>query len=146
MEYLTWRQLRERTRNLSDLLLDEPVLFAHLDAYGSETLLPVQLIRDTWNPVDTPNTLRYDEENEEYSRSADASDESLVLRQFPFMAPLLSFSEMDEDHEERNAWLATPNPHTLPAVPGPAPLFEPHHIPCGQCGACLAHEPCARLL
>lgn len=22
---------------------------------------------------------------------------------------------------------------------------EPHHIPCGQCGACLANEPCARL-
>lgn len=21
----------------------------------------------------------------------------------------------------------------------------PHHIPCGNCGACAAHEPCARL-
>lgn len=34
--------------------------------------------------------------------------------------------------------------HTISIVELGEPIKQ-HHIPCGQCGACLAHEPCARL-
>jgi hypothetical protein len=29
--------------------------------------------------------------------------------------------------------------------PESAQRLKPHHIPCGQCGACLAHESCGLL-
>lgn len=142
-EYLTWRQLRTKLNQVSDdRALDEPALFAHLDAYGDETLAPVKLIFDTWHPTDEPNSLRYNKEADEYlRREFPAEDEDTrVLRQFPPNALLLYFSEMDEDHDERNAWLAKPNPHSLPKVPGPAPLFDATVIRCKQCAAILKTE------
>jgi hypothetical protein len=131
MEYLTWRQLRDRlNETTTDLLLDEPALFTLLDTYGNETAYPVQLLQDTWHPADTPSTLHYNEADAEYSRFVPDEynrDGETPLRVLPHGALLLHYSDMDEDGDEQLAYLATPNPHTpptAPATPGPAPLFE----------------------
>ncbi len=108
MDYLTWRELREKLNKVDDdKVLDEPALFAHLDNYGSETLVPIQLIKDTWHPDDQPRNVTYDESNEQFSRLNDLDDDKIVpIRKLPPGALLLAYSEMDEDLEETKSWLS----------------------------------------
>lgn len=125
MEYLTWRQLRGKlNEETNDRVLDEPALFARTDEYGYETVVPMQLIRDTWHPHDSPNSVRYDEGSGEYERLG-GNEDNRVLRELPAGALLLHYSDMEEDVEPRTQWLAQPNPH-----PKSAPLFEtPRTLP-----------------
>jgi hypothetical protein len=47
--YLTWRELRAKRNEVTDdRLLDEPVVFGHLNNYGDTTAYPVQLF--TYEP------------------------------------------------------------------------------------------------
>jgi len=108
MNYLTWRELREKLNSeTSDAVLDEPAMFSLVNEYGDEQLFPMEIIRDTWHPDDQPRTLCYNSFEDEYQRLADHEDASDYepLRRLPPNALLLAFSEMEEDLGERTAWL-----------------------------------------
>lgn len=110
MEYLTWRKLRDELNKVrDDKVLDEPALFAHMDNYGSETLMPMQLIQDTWHPDDTPRTVVYNDSQEEFSRTHDLEDDDIIpVRKLPHGALLLAYGGIDEDLEETCDWLKMP--------------------------------------
>jgi hypothetical protein len=139
--YVTMLQLRDWLNKQPEAALTGPALFSHLDEYGSETLLPVEIILDTWNDTDTPRTVHYNRSSEEYSRF-DPNDhkdsDERPLGQLPRYSPLLAFSAMEEnDLSPRNKWLKQhlqqPAPREVvaaaPAVPSPAPLFEQCPLP-----------------
>lgn len=131
--YVTLLQLRDWLNKQPEAALIGPALFSHLDDYGNETLLPVEIILDTWNQTDTPGTVYYNRSNEEYSRSWDANEEpdERPLGQLPRGCPLLHFDATEENAlAPRNKWLKqhlvqpAPAPPPPPAVPSPAPLFD----------------------
>lgn len=132
MNYLTWRQLRARLeKEVDDRVLDEPVLFGLMDAYGTMCAYPVEVLTEFPQP-NSQRILVAEEDSEDYELVHDMEcDDRPQLRQLPPNGLLLHFSDMEEDAEERTKWLAHPNPHTPPPMPSAAPLFDnptPSHL------------------
>lgn len=130
--YLTYRQLRDKLNEVTeDQILDEPVLFTTLDGYGNISAYPVELLTESRHPEDTTFALCVtDEESLDMElvynlAPEDYDDQGLrLLRQLPPGGLKLHFDETNEYMDECIEWLAQPNPHTPPAAPGPAPLFD----------------------
>ncbi len=139
MQYLTWRELFELREKLemTDEHLSEPALFTIQDGYGSQVAYPVHYWTESVHASDGTATLCLSGEDlemlfpgelgrdeEERSENGEEDYTRKKLRKLPPGSLRLGFSDMDEDFEEAVTWLAQPNPHTPPPVPGPAPLFD----------------------
>ena len=121
--YVTLLQLRDWLNKQPEAALTGPALFSHLDEYGNETLLPVEIILDTWNQTDTPGTVYYNPSSEEYSRCWGANDEpdERPLGQLPHGCPLLHFDATEENAlAPRNKWLKRHLQQPVPVQPTPA--------------------------
>ena len=82
------------------------------------------------------------EQRAEAAEAKLAAIRAMATRSVPHM---LNLAAIDRILAEKPAEQFTPQELAEFDKSGRLPEKKPHHIPCGECGSCHAHEPCARL-